>query len=362
MLWTLLLCMLAPPAMAQDDLLDDGGETDEPVPPRPDDAPMDLLEDDEEELDLLEGDEAIGEDLLGDDEEAVVHTGPGVDTADIYRQYQQKVRPLGPDEAVIAWEQYLEMYPRTMFRERINKEIDELMASLYGDRLDRDEGYVDAGSREIEIAQGLMLEPLNPRTRAQAGFEWGLPDYMNLFADYEHSFMRQLSAHAGVRRRFSGWSIEGGPRYALIKAARTQTILTVIGDLRLNADPAFFGFRPQLAFGFRAGDVDIQMQGGVDLDTRPNAGLPLVGGFNGTYNATDNVGVFAETSVYMKFVGSTLGTLPYRFNTASFGLKFYPVEQDEGRLEVNVGASVPYTFNYWMFHFGSIVTQVNYFL
>lgn len=359
------LLLAAAPAAAQDDedLLPEEETEDEPAPDRldrPDD--VDLL-DDEEELDLLEGDPLDDEtDLLGDEEEIVI-TGPGVDSAEVYRSYAAEVRRLAPDEEIIAWEQYLDQYPRSLFLNRIEKRIDELSDAMYSSRISRDEVGVDAAEREIYIAQGMMLEPLNPRQRAQVGFEWGLPDYMNLFADYEHQLIRELSVHGGVRRRFTGWSVESGVRWAFVKASRTQTVVSLIGDVRVNTDPAFLGLRPQLAAGKKFGDmVDLQVQAGVDLDTRPGAGVPIIGGANLTIHAADNVGVFAETQAYMKFInGGPLGSLPYRFNTSSFGLRFLPT-LDTGDLEVNIGASVPYTSNYWMFHFGSIMLQVNYFL
>ncbi len=366
MLARLLLTLLTSTAFAADDdlLLPDEPEEEEPAQERlerPDE--VDFL-DDEDEIDELGPEDGFDSgDLLGEEEQVVLR-GPGVDTADAYRAYQSEVRNLAPDEEIIAWEQYFDLYPNTLFRERIDKRIEELSSEMYS-YIDRDEGgYVDAGDREIKIAQGMLIEPLNPRDRAQVGFEWGLPSYMNLFADYEHAFMRELSAHAGIRRRFSGWSIEMGPRWAFVKSSRTQTVVSLIGDVRLNTDPAFLAIRPQLAAGKKFGDlVDAQLQAGIDLDTRPGAGIPIIGGANITINASEQVGVFAETELYMKFVNSQLlGTLPYRFNTNTFGLRFLPQLESDNDLEVNIGASVPYTSNYWMFHFGSVMVQVNYFL
>jgi hypothetical protein len=349
---------LAAPAFAQDDLPEE--EPEEDVKKRfEEDDDIDLL-DDEEELDKIERPTDNGTDLLGEEEDTPIRSGVGVDTADGYRDYQTQVRELGPDEEVLAWEQYLESFPNSLLKDRIQKRIDELMGLMYGDKIDREDDSVDAGKRDIDLAQPFSLEPTNPRQRLNAGFEWGLPNYMNLAVDYEHAILRELSIHAGLRRRYSGWSIEGGPRWAFVKSTRTNTVVALIGDFRVNTDPAFLSLKPQLAAGKKFGPVDIQLQAGIDFDTRPGGGLPIIGGGNVTYNATDVVSLFAETLLYMKTVSSEIGALSFRFNTATFGLRFHPEMEAEGDLNIGLGATVPYTSNYWMFHFGAIATQVTY--
>ena len=74
--------------------------------------------------------------------------------------------------------------------------------------------------------------------------------------------------------------------------------------------------------------------------------------------------MFAETTLYMQNISSDKGPLSFRFNTVNFGLKFYPRPKGirPGALEVNLGASAPYSSSYWMYHFGSITGQGNYYL
>ena len=203
--------------------------------------------------------------------------------------------------------------------------------------------------------------------RIQAGFEYGLPGFLNLFADYEQQLRRNLSVHGGVRGRYTGFRLEAGARYALIKSTRTQTVVTALGDIALNTDPAYPVFRPQLAAGHRFGKLDAQIQAGTELDTRKGAGVRYIGGVNFTYKPSDRVAVFAESQMYMQNVTAQLSSGKdnqfFRFNTVNFGLKFYPkIGSRPNAAEVNVGASAPYTTNYWAYHFGSIMVQGNYYL
>jgi len=321
-----------------------------------------LFEEEVEPPDDLEPIEILDEeDLLGEDaeEEAV----GGGDNATVYRTYQDDVRDLDADEEVIAWERYLSKYPDTEFRDRIQDRIDTLMEGIYGERIDTGGGAVDADRQEIKFAQALLLENINPRTRLQLGFEWGLPDYMNLYGNYEYQIVRQFSVHGGVRRRYTGWNIEAGVHWAFVKAQRTKTLVTLIGDVHFNAEPAFLGIRPQLAVGKIFGDVvHAQIQAGVDLETRDFAGFHLIGGANVTWLASKNVAIFAETSANVKHLTWSEGN-PFSFNTFSFGLKFFPTpgRVKAGDLEANVGASAPYGWNYWMYHFGSMMGQLNYY-
>ncbi|HEY5633121.1 MAG TPA: hypothetical protein VIT02_05130, partial [Burkholderiaceae bacterium] len=52
------------------------------------------------------------------------------------------------------------------------------------------QSQIDAMRQELDFAHPMQLENINPRTRLQVGFEWGIPDYMNLIGDYEHQFVR----------------------------------------------------------------------------------------------------------------------------------------------------------------------------
>ena len=351
----------------QDAELPDAGEDDSEGRIEEDDD-LDTLGDEETDdgaLDEFVEDEEDSFDLLDDEKEEEVSVGS--DTAQIYRDAQAAARQMAADEEVAAWEEYLATYPDTAFRQRIEDRIDSLMDSLYTTRIDSGEVEVDALDEEIYLAQALLLENINPRSRLQAAFEWGLPSYINLVVDYEHALRRDLSVHAGVRRRYHGWSIEPGVRWAIIKSSRTQSIFTFIGDVHFNTNPAYPGIRPQLAYGKKFGKLDAQVQGGVDFEVRDPLGLRVIGGASATYLASNTVGMFLESSVHMKNFGWEGGI--FRFNVVTFGMKFFPGRraadgvdpQANRQSEVNVGASVPYTTNYWQYHYGSIMGQVNYY-
>jgi hypothetical protein len=367
---TVAALTLASPALAQDegdlddDLdLDDDIDFDDapkpvpaPAPPAPDDGDErdDSLEDfrdPDDDVDLLEGDDPVP-------------VGQG-DSEQIYRATAARLQKYDADEELAGWEAYLAQYPGSSFRKRIEGRMEELTDLIYsgGPQVGP---VVDAMRQEIDFAHAMQLENINPRTRLQVGFEWGLPDYLNLGLDYEHALSRKASFHVGLRRRYLGYNIETGARFALVKSVRTGTLVTLIADARLNTIPAYPGLRPQLAFGKRIGKLDAQLQGGVDLTFQPVVGLQPAGtgGVSLYYAASDRVGVFAETALYMKPVGADgafEGGL-FRFNVADFGLKFFPGTGDKRDMEINFGATVPYMQQWWQFHFGSIMGQVNYYL
>ncbi len=309
------------------------------------DEAIEAFRDSEEEIDILSG-----------DGEAEVPTGPGTDTAESYRAAQVANARLAPDEEVEAWDKYLEKYPNSAFKKRIQDRIDSLMEGLYGPDKPA-EVAVDAMNQELEFAQVLLLENIDPRTRLQAGFQWGFPDFFDLAVDYEHAFSRNFSVHGGIKHRYTGWSVEPGVRWALVKSTRTKTIVTLIGDTHLNTNPVFFGLRPQLAAGRQFGKLDAQIQGGVDLELGSIVGYRVVGGASATYNATDTVAMFVETQLNMKNFDWEGGV--FTFDTLSFGMKFYPGKK--GRDEVNVGATLPYATRYWQYHYGALMGQVNHY-
>jgi hypothetical protein len=326
------------------DLLDDEGDLDQLGDEEPtEDSTKDLLESE------------IGKDTIG---------GEGEDNSTVYRAAQAANGRMIPDEEMISWERYLEKYPNSLYKSRIEKRMEDLEAVLYDQLIETDDPErLDADQRELLFAQGLNLETLNPRTRAQFAFEWGLPDYMNLVGDYEYQIVRTVSVHGGFRRRFTGWNFETGVRWAMVKSSRTKTLLVLIADFHFNMNPFFMGIRPQLGFGKKIGKLDLQLQLGADFELRKFASPRLLSGVNATYHAADQVSVFAETSLYMRnFNAKDFET--FRFNLMSFGMKFYPEFKgiEKRAMEINVGASIPYTSAYWMYHFGAISAQVNYYM
>ncbi len=317
--------------------------------------------------DGVEGEASEPIDLLGD--EPLIPTAG--DSEQTYRDTNKRLERLGADEQLAGWEEYLATYPTTVYRPRIESKMDGLMTELYSGRIRSDDpnaGQVDALRAEIPFSQPMQLENINPRTRFQAGFEWGLPAYLNLIIDFEGAVNRNLSFHGGVRRRYQGWNVEGGVRWALIKSSRTKTIVSILGDFRFNTNPAHPGIRPQLAAGKIFGDkLHLQIQGGPDIAASNPVGLRIVGGGAAYYAASDTVGVFAETNLHFKMLpadGAFDGGL-LAFNVVSFGMKFYPRSKDQPDaqdVEVNFGATVPYWQDVWQFHFGSVMGQANYYL
>ncbi len=367
-------------AVAGDDDFDlgldeDGGGEEKPKAPTSDPEGGDLDEDpDDDEWLPSTGGGGGGEELKFDDDEGgsedgvVKPRGPGEDSAQIYRDALDEYGRLSADEEALAWERYLRKYPNSIFRSKIDQRVEELSSQLYEDAMFGDGGdrVVDAARRELRYAQPMLLENIDPRTKLRAGFEWGYPNWINLMADYEYAVMRELSVHAGIRNRFTGYSFEAGPRYALIKSSRLGLLVTGIGDLRANLNPGFFAFRPQLAVGkrIRMGDMylDTNVQGGYDLVFQGGLSPRLVGGGNFSLAASDNLRIYVETSTYMKGMGEEqIGS--FRFNQVTFGMKFVERKsKSQDKFEAGFGATAPYTVNYWRYHYGAIAGDVNLYL
>lgn len=369
----LLLSLLVARALAADDDDDFDFDDDIPVPqpaqpaPAPAPEPVDDGDEDDDALDTFRetGDDT---DLLDGDD------GPrSTDSEKDYRAAQNQLGKLEPDEQIAGWEQYLAAHPNTPYRTEIEHRIEELSDQMYAIGIDGpQDGPQDASRTEFDFAHPLQLENINPRTRVEAAFEWGLPDYANLVLDYEHALLRNFSAHAGFRRRYLGWNLEAGVRYAVVKSLRTKTLVTLIGDFRVNTNPAYPGFRPQLAVGKRFGNkLDVALLGGPDLTYRQFADVEggaletnWTAGAMVYYAASERVGAFAEANLYLKSVpaDAQFGGGVYQFDVASFGLKFFPGKADVRDKEINFGASVPVAQTWWQWHYGSIMAQLNYYL
>ena len=345
--------------------LSDAGDSPAPTPEA--DSPIEEKDDlddvvDPEEgetdeyLDDIEADEM--EFSLLDDEKVVDVLAPGVDTEALFRAQRNRSGDLTVDEAIGSWEGYLARYPNTLFKTQISDIVDGLMEKLYGQGIIGGGAGVDALDAEIYLTPGLLLENINPRTHLQAGFEWGFPSYLNLIVDYEQALRRDFSVHGGVRHRYSGWNFESGVRWAAIKSSRTQTILTLLGDIHFNTNPAYMGFRPQVALGKRFSEqLDIHVISGVDMEFPASGfGLRIVGGGHLAYRMSSTVGMFLESSFHMKNMDWNEG--PFSFNTATFGLRFYPGE-DNSQSEVSLGGTFPHSKQYWRYHDGALMGQAN---
>lgn len=336
----------------------------------PDGGDLDADPDDDEWLAPEETDS--GEEIEFDedfddpgDDGTVKPRGPGEDTAEIYRQALVEYERLSPDEEALAWERYLRKYPNSIFRSKIDNRLEDLNSELYEDAMfgDGTGRVVDAAKRELHFAQPMLLESIDPRTKLRAGFEWGYRDWVNLMVDYEHAITREFSAHVGMRQRFTGYTLELGPRYAIVKSSRLGLLVTGIGDVRANFNPGFGAFRPQLGVGkrFQLGDMylDTNVQGGYDLVFYNGMSPRIVGGANVSLAASDNLRVYVESSTYMKGTNNAdLGS--FRFNQITFGMKFLEKKsKTKDKYEAGFGASAPYSQNYWRYHYGAIAGDIN---
>jgi hypothetical protein len=393
MLLTVFLSAVATPAFAGPDdfevddddddfTFEDAEEEEEEAPERLEEDDDLTVEEDEEALEeFVESEEQPAQDLLGEEGTApVLQAG---DSEQTYRATEARLARMPADEQLLGWDQYLQQYPNTVFRERIEARMVELEEQLYrrgagsGSSGSGSGAGVDALDAQVDLAHAMQLGQLNPRTRLQAGFEWGLPDYINLFVDYEKAFTNKLSAHAGVRRRYSGFSVEIGPRIALVKSPRTNTIISFSPDVHFNVNPGFPAFSPTIAAGKRFGKVDAQVHVSTDIELRSEleeGGLSTTSKVRTRYHggasiyvaASETVGFFGETYLNMRPVQADAafdGGL-FRFNVITFGMKFFPSVNSrpgERPVEANLGATVPYMQQYWQYHYGSVMGQVNYY-
>lgn len=330
-------------------------DTSKPPPIKDDDdlspvTPEDTIDfkDDEFEEDLQAGERKEGE-----------------DDSRIYRDAVERMKRLDPDQEILEWERYLKKYPNSIFKSRIQTRIEELSTSLFDTNLgaSSEGGLLDAGAAELRFAQPMLLVPVDPRTRLRVGLEWGFPNWISFQGDYEHQLKRNLSVHGGVQRRYTGTSIEAGARYALIKSARTNTLLTGILDARFNTNPAFGALRPTVAFGQRfnvLSGLDTQVQFGVDLPFGyGDVFQPIYqGGLNVSLAPAEIVRVFAETST--NFKASDVGV--FSFNVVTFGIKFVKRKgKNTDLFDGAVGASLPYGSHYWAYHAGAVEANANFY-
>jgi hypothetical protein len=357
---------------ALDDFKDAGEPGDEEAVQRlqQEDA-LDSDEAEEQQLDDLD----FGQDQeevfnFSDEEETVPIGGPGQDTAKIYRTYLDGIEDLGPDEEIIQWERYLQEYPNSLFKDHIQRRIDELTEFQYSERLPGEEGFegiVDAGRREIKLSLPRHMDGVDPRTKIRGGFEWGYPQFMGLTADYEHQIARQLSAHAGIVGRYEGFNVEIGGKYAVIKSARTNFLLTGLFDIHMNVGPVYPAFRPQIGVGkrFILADraLDLQATAGVDAQIRSDFSLIYLGGLNATFQASDKVSFFFEGTFAGKDMfwdaGGKNSTF-FRFPVLTFGISFWA--DKKGKALAALAANAPIANAYWGYHFGGVQGDFAYYL
>ena len=360
----LTLLTSASTAWAQDDDWLDGDEEEETKRNDDEVEEIDLDEDpDEANIDGRTAEEGDGL-YLGEEYETQKIRGEGEDDADIYRDFKAELERLDPAEEAISWQEYLDQYPKSIFRPAIEQRILELEEELYNTRIeDRYRKDGGDGTAEINLTQPIFLSNIDPRQKFHAGFELGFPAQFNLMLDYEHQLKRELSIHGGLRSSVSGTYFEPGVKYAFIKSARLQMLSTANLDLMLGGN---LGIRPTVGWGKRFSlnnDVmlDAMAQIGSELIFSPVFDPRLQGGFQVAVAPTDTIRFFVESSVYMKDISWDRGDA-FAFNTFTFGIKFF--EKDKGtnsKYEVATATNIPYYYKYWRQHYGSITGDINWY-
>lgn len=397
-LLALSLPLWAGPAWAKDKKDDDEDEVEETDRPSEDDfkeededaepAPTRLAEDDvdddadptkeeEDEFDL--GDDEPDDEIEFRDlseQETVKPREAGEDTAQIYRDAQKKYDDLLPDEEILRWEQYLQEYPKSLFRDRIEARMEELSQLMFSERVPgSDKGATaerDAAKRELNFATPTRFSSVDPRSHATVGAEIGIPNWAGGRIDGEYQIIRNLSVHGGIARGFAGGEFVLGGKYALVKSARTGTIVTGALDVGLNFKPSYVGFRPWVGIGQRFDvmeGLDLQLVGGLSGELQSFPTLRWNGGFNAELRPNDTVYIFAETTLNHKAVHPMQGGIQrdfaFWYNTATFGLKFAPIKgkgvDKDGRVVLELAASTPYARNYWGFYQGAVQFSGHYY-
>jgi hypothetical protein len=365
----LLTVLLLAPGLAHAG--DDDADEDAPAP-----APAPKSGGDEGDDTFEDGDfsdvEGPGLDFRDEDvQEAVKPRGPGEDNADIYRKQQQKVKDMTAVEEAFAWEAYLKKYPKSLFKDRIQNRMDDLEAETYRERVpgsDKGATLEDAAQRELNFARPLQFAAVDPRSHVRAGVELGIPNWFAPRFDFEYAVKRNLSVHAGLSRELTNSALNAGAKYALVKSARTGTIVTGGADLRLYTSPSFVGVHPWVGAGQRfdvLGGLDVQGGVGLDAELRDPFGLRYEANLGASLQASPIVSAFAETSTDYKYLGND-SVDPFRFMVATFGMEFQAVKaknaQGDGRLDVHLAANIPYHAKYWGFYEGAVTLGADWYL
>ncbi|MDP2316173.1 MAG: hypothetical protein Q8P41_24965 [Pseudomonadota bacterium] len=352
-----------PKRLEEDDKEDEAGEPED----------LDFIDEDEEELEFRDE----------EDQETVKPRGPGEDTAQIYRDAEKKLKEVTPDEELIAWEAYLEKYPKSLFRERIEQRMESLSADLFGERVpgsDQGARREDAANRELNFTSPLQFASADPRTRIGASAEIGIPNWFAPHLDAEFQLLRNFSAHAGIDQDVTGPAIVLGAKYGVIKSARTNTVLSAALDLKLNTGPTFPGIRPAIMAGQKLPILQgLYLQGefGVDLELRDPAGLRMFYGFNAELRANEVVYAYVETTGTLKYLGQQ-DFKTFQFMVASFGMKFVPskggfptllanktgvfITHEKKPVVIVLGANIPYSARYWGFYRGSVTIGAEWYM
>jgi hypothetical protein len=300
----------------------------------------------------------------------------GTDNEQIFSAAEDETKGMASDEEVMFWETYLQKYPNSVFRKRIEDRIEKLVDDQFKMRIDSgSSGTKNADDMEMSFVSPMHMTNVNPRTRAYLAFAFGFPTYTELTADFEYAFKRNISAHAGLNGRYTGWSFDAGARWAFVKSTRLQFVATLVADIGLNfnqrvnvrqegvdADPnrIFFQARPQLAFGKIIGPAQVLLTIGGDIGSRANTNPAIIGGAHVGVRIAPPVGLYAETDYYIRNIGREGG--PFHFTVLSFGFKFYPMaKKTDDPLEIGMAGTLPIAQSYFQPYLGEVQVQGAYY-
>lgn len=285
---------------------------------------------------------------------------PGTDTPRLYRAKADEVKGLASDEEVMAWEAYLQEYPNSVYKERIEARMEELISDQYGSRIARPGEQVDAEDEELLFVLPAHMANINPRTKAQIYFEYGFPNYQGGILDFEYALFRSFSVHGGFTGRTSGWGLELGGRWAFVKSTKLQFIATLIADVRINFGPVLFQARPMLGFGKIIGPAQLLLTVGAEIGARAYESVALIGGLHVHVRVAEPVAVFAETDFRVEQLDRSV---PFAFDVVTLGLKFYPKLKGRTDDPVELGASghVPAATQYLGYYVGAVGVQGAYY-
>ncbi len=303
--------------------------------------------DDEDLEDLeFEDDEAEGEEEELDDE---------VDTEEIYKEYKDELRGEGPAEEIDAWNRYLEVYTKSLYRLEIEKRIKALEEAAYQETLEErlaeeESSKVDAKDEELRFLAPTLLS-LSPNTRRhiEVGVLWGYSDRFNYEATFEWNFHRQVSAWAALRHagRDLGGSLQIGGKGAFIKDTRTGLLMSGMFHIEAGAAPKsgfFFAIQPTYGFGFRPNDIfQIQTTLGFRLRVN-NIHHQVLWNVQAAVSPNDIISIYFESLQKHSFYSPPTGDAQYfGFHQAGVGVKIRPIDA----IELSVGANIPYALRLW---------------
>ncbi|MBJ93256.1 MAG: hypothetical protein CMP23_02140 [Rickettsiales bacterium] len=333
----------APIALAEDGASTEADDT-EPPPPasEAETGPKDEVELDEE---------------LDEDFDAVLEEG--VDSEGIFQDYRDELRGEDPIEEADAWKNYLDAYPRSLYRLEIETRIEALEQASFDDleledRNDQqqqaDESNSDAKRADLDIREPALLGMnANTRRRVDVGILWGFQDYFNYEVGVEWAFKRQFSAFGTIRHSGKGFgtAVQAGAKYALIKDTRTGTVLSGAFSINLGysaLEQLNFVIQPWIGFGWIANDL-IQLQTSLAMDLRVDRlRTAVLWDFMVLISATQKLGVYFQSKQRHSLVRPEGQPVRYLgFHQAGVGVKVRPTPL----IELTVGANIPYGWNHW---------------